>query len=342
MSLDPDVRQLLHDDQWRFLTAVPEKFAYYSVESYFRESWRLAVEIFESEVYRALQRIAVLAVKPDGVITRAAPECLEFLGQHGFRPVVARPVHYERTTCREMWRFQWNAATLDRIHVADAIHACAPGLLLFFVGDAPVGGPALPATVRLVDLKGPADPAGRRPDQLRSRLAAVNRMVVAVHASDEPLDIVRELGVLFPQEALAELYMDLRRALAPGVRAADRSAVETAVRKMHERTPAGHRTVADALQAFDRALAEHRPCSSAEALAAKKAGDTLHHARLGSILPWDEWSRDLRTARLPVDPWTSALIATQFIQHDITGVAGIIHESGRERWLRGEGRLIDD
>jgi nucleoside diphosphate kinase len=334
---DPSLRRLHRDGDWRALTAVPDKFRHFSVESPFRESWNAAETIFGDDTLTALQRVAVLTVKPDGVITRAAPDCLSFMSDHGFRPIGGRIFHYDRTTSREIWRYQWNIATLDRLQVADAIHRCAPALMMFFEDETRGEERTLPATVRLAGLKGPAKPAERTAGHLRSRLAAVNRMIVAVHCSDEPIDIVRELGILFGTDPLTEIYAELRQALGTDQTGPVRAAME----QVHRQAEPGHRSIEAALKEFDLAVTRHTPGTDTEALAVKQVETAIDDARRGIDLKWREWSRDLHASGVPLNQWTAAFLGAQFIRPDIPGATCVIDESGRERWLTGQGRLID-
>ncbi|MFD1050803.1 hypothetical protein ACFQ1S_37360, partial [Kibdelosporangium lantanae] len=179
--------------------------------------------------------------------------------------------------------------------------------------------------------------AERTAGHLRSRLAAVNRMIVAVHCSDEPIDIVRELGILFDPDQLAELYVELRQSIGT-----DRtSSVRAAVDELHRRTRPGHRSVAEALDEFTLAVATHTPRTDAQSVATKEVETAIEDARGGTYLRWREWSRGLADSGIALDRWTAAFLGAQYIQHDIPGATCVINESGRERWLAGEGRLFD-
>jgi hypothetical protein len=335
VTLDQDLQRLEDTGRWRALTAVPKKFRYFSKETYFRESWRLARRALGARTLETLQRLAVLTLKPDCVIGRRAEDCLRYMAGRGFRPILASPICYDRSNTREIWRYQWNIATLDRLDLSDMIHTAAPALMVVFADEHPEDG--IPASVRLAGLKGSSLPWDRHPDDLRSQLGGLNRMIVLVHCSDEPVDIVREWGILFDRRTLAGLYDRLAEAVADPVDPVAPD-LDTPLRSLYARHPPGELGIESALAELDAALSE--PVAPSRAAAAARVAAAVHEAQRGDHLDWQEWSDDLRAARLGLDTWTTTVIGSHYIRHDVPGAVCIISESGRERWLAGEGLFL--
>ncbi len=210
--LDPSVAQLDRDGDWQALTTLREKFLLLAADTAFRESWRAAVEVLDRRALEVVQRIVPVTVRPEAVLTGQTATCLQFLSRHDFALISSRRFRYTRRTIREVWRYQWNVASLDSMEISDLVHRKAPALLLFLLDRTPA--PAVPAICRFTELKGTSAPSGRTPRHLRSVLGAPNCILVMVHAPDEPMDLVRELGVLFGPKTLTQLYRRLGKACA--------------------------------------------------------------------------------------------------------------------------------
>ena len=150
-----------------------------------------------------LSRCAPLIVRPDAFVAGIGPALLDYLDEHGFEPLWARSFTFDRRLVREMWRYQLNIATRDRIDVMDLILLAGPSLYLLLWSDEECD---VPATVALRELKGPSSPSRRRLGQMRSLSTGGQASVLTyVHTCDEPADIVRELSVLWPRSVVKEL-----------------------------------------------------------------------------------------------------------------------------------------
>ena len=173
------------------LSALPVKRALFAVDSYFRDGWDDLLEVVP-EPSALLHTHATLLLKPDAVAGRRLEAALDWLLEQGALVVAAERIRLDRHTTRAMWWYQWNVATRERRELADALVTAGESLLLVArLPDAPT-----PATLRLSNLKGPADPAKREPWQLRQRLDNDNFLINFVHTADEPADLVREFGIL--------------------------------------------------------------------------------------------------------------------------------------------------
>ena len=112
-----------------------------------------------------------------------------------------------------------------------------PQASLFSIGSAG----DVPTTVRLTDRKGPTAPAQRMPGELRHLLGGSTYLLNLVHSTDEPADVVRELGIYLDAVERAE-------AIARSRDGADRSAAARAIAdELYATTPA---------RSFDTAVAK--------------------------------------------------------------------------------------
>ncbi|MGW2323945.1 hypothetical protein [Streptomyces sp. NPDC001680] len=162
----------------------------YAVDQYFREaSWTFG------DIVEQMLGIALCMLKPEATAGRRLRPALRILREAGFHPVDAVRFRHDRLTIREVWRYQFNIASRQRIEAMDVILPSTETVALVLRDERWRPG-AIPAAVRLSALKGPADPTLRRPEHLRHQLGVVNGLFNFTHISDEPADVLRELAVI--------------------------------------------------------------------------------------------------------------------------------------------------
>ncbi|MET9628333.1 hypothetical protein ABZX92_12795 [Lentzea sp. NPDC006480] len=170
------------------LTRSREKVAHYLVDPYFRAGLR-RVDL------STVAGLTFVVLKPDAVAGRRLEPALEALRDNDFIVAGAWTFRFTPLLTREVWRYQFNIASWDRAAVVDLLLPSTDSLLLVLRDRTWTPG-AQPAASRLSALKGSADPARRRPDDLRSRLNGPTTLFNFLHTADEPADVVRELGLL--------------------------------------------------------------------------------------------------------------------------------------------------
>jgi D-3-phosphoglycerate dehydrogenase len=193
---------------WAKLTRQPRKQALYQDEAQVLEAWEDFHTAWGQDVEGSLQRLAVIAFKPESVARGAIPAAVQFLHEHGFTPIASRRVQLTRERCHSMWHYQWNKATVDRTRLLTFIAEQSPWLVVVLRDDEPVAG--LPGSVRLWELKGPTATERRHDGHLRTLIGMRNPMIGFVHAPDEPADIVREHGILLDKDERGPWLGELR------------------------------------------------------------------------------------------------------------------------------------
>lgn len=317
----------------RCLTTIDDKFTVFSTESYFREAWDGALAEFGSGAEALVQRLALVTFKPESIVGRRVGRCLDFLLEHGFVAIAHRRFRYTRRSMREIWRYQWNVATLERLALSDVMNTATESL---FVVLQDVQEPLeVPATVRLRGLKGSALPWLRKPDQLRSVLGGGNRMMTFVHCSDEPIDVIREIGICFGRREQRALLREIRG----GIFRDRRAEVLDAAEALYEETPAHSLDLDEALASLEATLreAERRRPERAEQVEAVRT--RLRLAESGEPLAWRQFEEDLASLGVEAPLWDCVVLGSQFVQHDVENEVCTIDDDGRPEWLRGEGRL---
>jgi hypothetical protein len=276
-----------------------------------------------------------VTLKPEAIAGRRVRSCLEFLLDRRFVPILHRVVRHSRHSLREIWRYQWNVATLDRLALSDRMSTVSESLFLLLQD---VNEPLeVPAAVRLRGLKGSALPWLRRPEQLRSVLRGSNRMMTFVHASDEPIDVIREIGITFDREERRRLYREVAGGLFRDASAAVLESAELLYRRHPEHPLELGRSLAELGRALRR-RADERPELRPVVEALERR---LRSAECGEALPWREFDAGLREVGAPVDGWDALVVGSHFVQHDVENEVCTIDEDGRAEWMRGEGEMRD-
>lgn len=275
------------------LTVLERKRELFAIDNYFREAWwDLA------SVQRLLHRLAVVVFKPDAVVGRRIAPCLRLLHDHGYTILGACSFRYTRHLIRETWRYQFNIASRDRIAVVDRLLTSTPSLLVV-IGDRGAG--ELPASVRLGALKGPSEPSLRRAGEIRYELGVLTTLFNFIHTSDEPLDVVREIGV-----ALDPLD---RQTLAANIGAwADASA---STLKLAGRLEARH-----AAHDLDRDRSLERLSRHAD----RDVRDGVQRVRDGDPDAW----RTIFDAVPRVAEWDALSVATASIDCNVVGLQAVL------------------
>lgn len=186
-------------DQWRQITRDEMKKRHFADEFFFRESVFDLHQTFGPGWHQAIAPIGLMLVRPDAIACRQGEKIVSIMEDEGFRCVAATELTIDRLTARSLWYYQWNETTLVRSVVADLLNQAGPSLMLL-VRDLLPSSSGLQGCTRLSWFKGPSAPEQRAPWQIRSKIAARNHIFCALHTSDEPVDLVRELGILLDGE----------------------------------------------------------------------------------------------------------------------------------------------
>ncbi|MCD0448753.1 hypothetical protein LO762_06020 [Actinocorallia sp. API 0066] len=186
------------------LSALPGKRALFAVDSYFRDGWDDLLDV-APDPWTLLDTHATMLLTPDAVAGRRLEAALDWLLAQDAVVVAAEPLRLDRHGTRALWWYQWNVATRERRALADTLATAGESLLLVArLPHAPI-----PATLRISQRKGHADPERREPWQLRHRLDGADALVTFVHTADEPADLVREFGILLDGPERRRVYADL-------------------------------------------------------------------------------------------------------------------------------------
>ena len=76
-------------NRWPMLTRLSEKAAYFSLDTYFRQTLADLQAAWGEELAGQIRPLASILFRPDAVVGRRIPACLAFLVGHGFAPIAA-------------------------------------------------------------------------------------------------------------------------------------------------------------------------------------------------------------------------------------------------------------
>ncbi|WP_330305932.1 MULTISPECIES: hypothetical protein [unclassified Streptomyces] len=207
----------------------------YPDDVYFREMAALLDGRDADETERTLGRTTFVMFKPDAVVGRRIEPALDLLAGHGFVPLGALEVRVDARVCRELWRYQINAAPLAVIRAVDMILESGPACLFVALRD--TRGPertGMTAAERLSELKGSSKNRDTGGASLRGALGCELMCLNFLHAPDDPADLIREVGVLLSGRRRDEVL-----AMLAGEPSAERTAgVVAAARRLCAAHPA--------------------------------------------------------------------------------------------------------
>ncbi|MCH4813836.1 nucleoside-diphosphate kinase [Vreelandella neptunia] len=297
INVREEARYLSTTPPWVLLTKQSRKAELYSGEFVADNIWQSLMNsgIRGEDFYR----YTFLIIKPEGLARRLTVKIINYLNRLGMSVVHAMPAPIGRNAGHHIWRFQWNAATYDRVALTTFGNSLAPSLLLLLKDTM---SSTIPASVRMWAQKGSAHESRRRPDQLRSEIGMHNRMLGFVHTPDEPADIIRELGIL---------YDDIQQ--------------ETIVDRLisHERS--------DSAQAEALRIEKNCLCHSVspEEVIERLVLSRPYFAKLWekrSIKTWSlhELSQSFGLRQHKCDDWDFLTVAAELIEHDRPGVKPIL------------------
>lgn len=189
-SMDFDLVTLLSPNVIKHRVYARDR-AYLDSATMFRERWTA-----DRDLEDVLWNYATMLLRPDAIAGRRSAAVFPMLREHGLYPVAARPVNVTPAMTEEMWKYQFNVATPERRQLLKRIFATGAAVYVVLRDDKPRD--LAPATVHVTYLKGTAIVKNRRRWHLRTVAGPhIANLLSYVHVSDDPIDLVREMAVLF-------------------------------------------------------------------------------------------------------------------------------------------------
>ncbi|WP_214324786.1 nucleoside-diphosphate kinase [Nonomuraea sediminis] len=294
-------------------TADRSKIETFADDPAFEQAFLSAYEALSESLAAVLRHHAFLLIQPDCLAKRMAGRCLTFVEQHGFRPVATVRVRLDPAIVSGLWFYQSQSSTPDSNTIGDLVCGRSDSLLVVLRDEAPE--PDVPGSLRLTRLKGPARPERRTAGHLRTLIEAQGPLVVLVHTSDEPLDMIRESAIICGPSA-----GDLYSAMTGPVPDDARTRLIAHIDALYRETEAHDLDSAAALARLrDTLTAVGRDARGAQA--ARRLLSTLDTVGAGDgVLDWQPFANDLHSVGIDPGSWDPVLIGSRYVQLDVASV----------------------
>ncbi|MFD7244532.1 hypothetical protein [Streptomyces massasporeus] len=194
------------------VTTYADKARLYAVEATFRETLHACADVGkldDAHLGAQVRGVGLGLFRPDAIAHGKLEEALAYFARLGVRPTYCTTTSVTDQMVREVWRYQLNVASGERMRLLDLLFRATPSILVLFTADLDV---PVPCAALMADSKGEADPAAREGWELRSHLNSPHRIEVYMHIADEPVDVVRDGGILLGPDAFAAALLADRSA----------------------------------------------------------------------------------------------------------------------------------
>lgn len=197
------------------LTLNRAKATRFSHEAYFQEAYfEYSALVGAAHVPQRLHHRTYVLFKPDAGATRCVARCLAVLAELEMYPVWSTVLQISRHSFRELWRYELNVSTYHRYPAVDALLCTHPSLFIMF--ERPAASADAECLSRKIDsAKGPSQRRLRSPESIRARIDAGDGVLNHIHTPEEPIDMLREIGVLFDPKTRHELFSVIAGDQAP-------------------------------------------------------------------------------------------------------------------------------
>lgn len=189
------------------LTSLRTKAEIYQRDPFLREGAYHFSDAVEDYVPGAIFKIALVMIRPDCLILNRSSRLVDLIEKYGFSIVTHRVKSISPVAMRVLWAHPFCHATTERLHLLDRLFAIAPSVII--IAWDKLGHAQWPASVDLSLRKGSAYPINRTGSDMRTILGSPNRVLSLFHISDEPLDILRDLAILFSAAERACLFRQI-------------------------------------------------------------------------------------------------------------------------------------
>lgn len=281
------------------LSISPDKRQLYAVDTYFNETWEDVQRELPDQL-QPMDRIATLVLKPDAFAGRAAEASLNWLASHGYDVLHSRKFRFNRFSIRGIWEYQWNIATRARKDVVDDLLQAGDSVYLVLRN-----GNSACASRELASMKGSSAPSKRKPGDFRFDISGPNTLLNFIHTSDEPADIIREMGVFFNADERREILSSIREDVVQFSEA----------QELLQNVERSYGDVVDL--DFGRVVRGLRDQLGSGSTAAQSTlASTLAEVQSGGTIPWPVLDLQLREAGLGIPRWDRIILSTTLVNMD--------------------------
>jgi nucleoside diphosphate kinase len=195
----------------RWLSCFDKKREIYGRDQYFIASWNEFFSLFQS--YKAIKdclwNTALLLAKPEAIGSGKGDIIKNLLDDSGYQIIAVKRLYVDKKQTSALWQHSLGRYSDERFHLLVDLMASGPSVL--FVVKNRKSHNNLPLSIQLTTLKGSTVPSERTENCLRSACSEIQSTFLNyIHTSDEPCDVVRELGILLSSKELHDLLHEIK------------------------------------------------------------------------------------------------------------------------------------
>ena len=198
-----------------WLSCFPEKLNLYRRDPAFLQGWFDVLAFSEGRCASRdlLWNMGSILLKTDSVISNRAIAGINAICRAGYSIDYAAPVEFDEVKVQRLWEHSLGRYSPERVSILSKLMSMAPSI---YISIRLEKSPSpLPVSTTITRFKGEAEPDKRRPGQLRYEMGAPKTGILnMVHSSDEPADVVREMGLLLDAKARQNLLASIGKGAA--------------------------------------------------------------------------------------------------------------------------------
>lgn len=163
-----------------------------------------SAQMYWSDKYKnVLYRYGLAIIKPEAIMLGKVNNILSIIKTAGFEIVYVSQKKLTEEQTNQMWKYSWKNASIERILINQKLFSVCFSIILILRYKFNL---KMSACEILTDLKGPSNPEKRKSYQIRSLIKPLNLILNYIHTSDEIVDFLREIGILFSWDEVVNIY----------------------------------------------------------------------------------------------------------------------------------------
>lgn len=175
-------------------------------DSYFRDSLYYISEASGSnKIIEVMSRYSFLILKPDAISARKAEVIINDIRSRGFDIVFCEKIMFNKFSVREIWKYELNTATIDRIRLFDIFLSSGDSLFIFLYFNG-INDEFNDASKILTKAKGNSISNIRKTDSIRYKANAKDGILTFIHTPDTTLDLIREIGIILDVKSIFKIF----------------------------------------------------------------------------------------------------------------------------------------
>ncbi len=186
------------------LTKFYLKREFYLRESFFRQAHNIFSKHFDLSFF---EHYTFIIIKPDAIEANAIEKIISCMKNNGFEPIHFREFKFNRHMISALWQYEINCWPIKRVEALSVLLTHAKSLFVILKKSEKTD---VFACDFLCKIKGPSSQEMRKPNQIRYEIGAKTGMLDFLHFPDEPIDLLREIGIIFNPNEIKSIINEIK------------------------------------------------------------------------------------------------------------------------------------